>query len=99
MYNNTNILKYFSIRLEYLKDFSFLSLVLSFFSVYFFPGRPQVKRKDMNEDIRRKLHKLLDQMIDEDQPLGVLEEATTQDGVIKITSFRLTLAKRQETML
>lgn len=53
--------------------------------------------KDMkNELLKEDLHKLLDIMIDENLPIGVLENATNIDKRLKYEKYVLTLKKLED---
>ena len=52
----------------------------------------------MNEEIRDRLHQLLDQMIDENKPLGSVDEMVFIGEAYRITKYRLVLHKSQETI-
>ena len=56
----------------------------------------------MSEEIRMKLHTLLDQMIDQDQYIGQIDEMKTREEegkyVYDVASYQLTFAERKLTL-
>lgn len=45
--------------------------------------------------LRTELHKLLDKMLDGNQPIGVLQKATNVDGRLKFDKYELILRKEE----
>lgn len=51
--------------------------------------------KFTEEQLRMELHKLLDKMLDDKLPLGVLQKATNVDGRLKFDKYELILRKEE----
>lgn len=51
--------------------------------------------EQLKNEIREKLHQLLDQMLDDKLPLGVLQKATNVDGRLKFDKYELILRKEE----
>lgn len=49
----------------------------------------------MMKDMKNELHKLLDKMLDEKQPIGVLQKATNVDGRLIFDKYELILRKKE----
>lgn len=49
----------------------------------------------IEQQLRMELHKLLDKMLNENQPLGVLQKATNVDGRLKFDKYELILRNKK----
>lgn len=49
----------------------------------------------IEQQLRMELHKLLDQMLDDKLPLGVLQKATNVDGRLKFDKYELILRNKK----